>query len=67
MNVMLTKALASAAALVLCVSLVTAQVSPEKVASLPPKSVAPLPFKIGEALIYNVSFSKLIVQGPSVS
>lgn len=60
---MLRKALAPAASLLLGLSLATAQVSPEKVAFIPPKVAAPLPFKIGETLAYNVSFSKLIFSG----
>lgn len=60
---MLRKALASAASLLLGLSLATAQVSPEKVAFIPPKVAEPLPFKIGETLSYNVSFSKLIFSG----
>ena len=63
MNAMLRKALASAASLLLSLSLATAQVSPEKVAFIPPKVAEPLPFKIGETLAYNVSFSKLIFSG----
>lgn len=63
MNAMLRKALASAALLLLGLSLATAQVSPEKVAFIPPKVAEPLPFKIGETLAYNVSFSKLIFSG----
>jgi hypothetical protein len=63
MNVMLRKALASAGSLVLCISLATAQVASEKVHSLPPKESVQLPFKIGEALVYNVRFSKLVVSG----
>lgn len=60
---MLRKALASAASLLLGLSLATAQVSSEKVAFIPPKVAEPLPFKIGETLAYNVSFSKLIFSG----
>ena len=63
MNTMLRKALASAASLLLGLSLATAQVSPEQVAFIPPKVAEPLPFKIGETLAYNVSFSKLIFSG----
>lgn len=60
---MLRKALASGASLLLGLSLATAQVSPEKVAFIPPKVAGPLPFKIGETLAYTVSFSKLIFSG----
>lgn len=63
MNTMLRKALASAASLLLGLSLATAQVSPEQAAFIPPKVAEPLPFKIGETLAYNVSFSKLIFSG----
>lgn len=63
MNTMLRKALASAASLLLGLNLSTAQVSPEKVAFIPPRVAEPLPFKIGESLAYNVSFSKLIFSG----
>jgi len=60
---MLRKALASAGSLVLCIGLATAQVASEKIHSLPPKESVQLPFKIGEALVYNVRFSKLVVSG----
>ena len=43
--------------------LTTAQVSHEKVSFSPPRVTEPLPFKIGETLAYNVSFSKLIFSG----
>jgi len=60
---MLRKALSSAASVLLGLSLAIAQLSPEKVAFIPPKVAEPLPFKIGETLAYNVSFSKLIFSG----
>lgn len=63
MNAMLRKALASAALLLLGFSLASAQVSPEKAAFIPAKIAEPLPFKIGETLTYDVSFSKLIFSG----
>lgn len=60
---MLGKALVSAASLMLGLGLVTAQVSPQKAAFLPPKLAEPLPFRFGETLAYNVRFSKLIFSG----
>ena len=63
MNSMLRKAPAVAATLLLGLGLATAQVSPEKVAFTPPKLAEPLPFKIGEMLVYDVSFSRLIFSG----
>jgi hypothetical protein len=47
----------------LSLSIVAAQVSPEKIASTPPKIAQPLPFKSGETLVYEVNFSKLIFSG----
>jgi len=55
--------MASAASLVLGLSLAIAQVSPEKVAFIQPKVAEALPFRVGETLAYNVSFSKLIFSG----
>ena len=63
MNNMLRKALGVAATFLLGLGLATAQVSPEKVAFTPPKIAEPLPFKIGETLAYDVSFSRLIFSG----
>ena len=60
---MFSKALVSTASLLLGLSLAAAQLSPEKVAFIPPTVAEPLPFKIGETLAYNVSFSKLIFSG----
>ena len=50
-------------ALLLMMVSVAAQVSPEKVAFTRPKISQPLPFKIGETLTYEVTFSKLIFSG----
>ena len=47
----------------LSLGIAAAQVSPEKIASAPPKIVQPLPFKSGETLVYEVNFSKLIFSG----
>jgi Protein of unknown function (DUF3108) len=44
-------------------SFAAAQISPEKVAFTPPKIAQPLPFKAGEMLTYEISFSKLIFSG----
>lgn len=61
---MLSKALVFAASvLLLGLGLVAAQVSPQKVAFIPPKIAEPLPFKFDETLSYNVRFSKLIFSG----
>lgn len=53
----------SAVSLLLGLSFAAAQVTPEKVAFTPPRIVLPLPFKIGETLTYEVTFSKLIFSG----
>jgi hypothetical protein len=45
------------------VSFAAAQISPDKVPLTPPKIAQPLPFKIGETLTYEVTFSKLIFSG----
>jgi hypothetical protein len=47
----------------LALSIAAAQVTPEKIASAPPKIAQPLPFKSGETLVYEVNFSKLIFSG----
>jgi hypothetical protein len=44
-------------------SFAAAQVTPEKIAFTPPKIAQPLPFKIGETLTYEVTFSKFIFSG----
>lgn len=44
-------------------TLAAAQTVPEKVAFVTPKIAQPLPFKIGETLVYEVNFSKLIFSG----
>jgi uncharacterized protein DUF3108 len=62
-NDILRKPLVFAAWLMLALGQTTAQVSPDKVAFIPPKLAEPLPFKIGETLAYNVTFSKLIFSG----
>ena len=62
-NDILRKPLVFAAWLMLALGPTTAQVSPDKVAFIPPKLAEPLPFKIGETLAYNVTFSKLIFSG----
>jgi len=62
-NDILRKPLVFAAGLMLALGPTTAQVSPDKVAFIPPKLAEPLPFKIGETLAYNVTFSKLIFSG----
>jgi hypothetical protein len=55
--------LASVTTLCLTLGLVAAQVSPEKVAFTPPRIAQPLPFKVGETLVYDVKFSRLIFSG----
>ena len=40
-----------------------AQAAPDKVAFVTPKIAQPLPFKMGETLVYEVNFSKLIFSG----
>ena len=60
---MLRKALVAVSAFLLGFGFATAQVSTEKLAFTSPKIAEPLPFKIGEALSYDVSFSRLIFSG----
>jgi len=55
--------LAAAATFLFGLGFALAQVSPEKVAFTPATIVEPLPFKVGETLAYDVSFSKLIFSG----
>jgi uncharacterized protein DUF3108 len=50
-------------ALLLGLSFAAAQAAPDKVAFVTPKIAQPLPFKIGETLLYEVNFSKLIFSG----
>ena len=63
MNYMLRKALVVAAALLSGFGFTIAQVLPERAAFTKPKLAEPLPFKIGETLAYDVSFSRLIFSG----
>src|SRR5262245_3338398 len=63
MKSMLKKALAGVSTFLFVLGLATAQVSPEKVAFTPPKLTQSLPFKIGETLAYDVSFSRLVFSG----
>jgi len=63
MTNMLRKALAVAATFLLGLGLASAQVSTEKAVFTPPKIAEPLPFKIGETLVYDVSFSRLVFSG----
>jgi len=49
--------------LFLGLSFAAAQAAPEKVAFVAPKIAQPLPFKIGETLLYEIAFSKLIFSG----
>ena len=63
MIAMLRKSMAFITALVFGLNLASAQISSEKVAFIPPAVTDPLPFKIGETLSYNVSFSRLIFSG----
>jgi hypothetical protein len=55
--------MASAILLCFAIGFAAAQISPEKVAFTRPKLAEPLPFDVGETLIYDVSFSKLIFSG----
>jgi len=50
-------------ALLIGLSGYSAQNRPEKIALTPPNVSQPLPFKIGETLTYEVTFSKLIFSG----
>ncbi len=51
------------ASVFLVLTYASAQLTTEKAALAKPKLVEPLPFKVGEMLIYDVSFSKLIFSG----
>lgn len=59
---MIHKALLTSLLTLLGMSFAAAQAGPEKLA-FTPKIAQPLPFKIGETLIYEVTFSKLIFSG----
>lgn len=63
MSPMLSKALNAAIILLVGLGIAVAQLSPQKVAFTAPKIAEPLPFKVGETLTYDVSFSKLIFSG----
>ena len=63
MRVMARRLSASVAALFLTLGLAAAQVSSDKAAFTPAKITQPLPFQIGETLVYEVNFSKLIFSG----
>ncbi len=60
---MTRRLLASASGLLLVLGIAAAQSLPERVALASPKIVEPLPFKIGETLFYEVSFSRFIFSG----
>jgi hypothetical protein len=63
-NCMINKAIITLfLTLLLGLSFAAAQAAPEKVAFVTPKIAQPLPFKIGETLLYEVNFSKLIFSG----
>src|SRR6266496_2244813 len=63
MNSMLRKALGMAAIFLVWSGLAIAQDSTEKVAFTLTKIAEPLPFKIGETLLYDVSFTRLVFSG----
>ncbi|HSB10882.1 MAG TPA: DUF3108 domain-containing protein [Blastocatellia bacterium] len=60
---MLRKLLGIGAVSAIAFSIAVGQVSPQGVAFAPSKVSQPLPFKAGETLSYEVSFSKLIFSG----
>jgi Protein of unknown function (DUF3108) len=60
---MLRRSLLVLAASLLSLGYATAQLTTERAALARPKLVDPLPFKVGETLVYDVSFSKLIFSG----
>jgi len=60
---MFRKPLVVLAALLLGLGNANAQLTAERAALAKPKIVDPLPFKVGETLVYDVSFSKLIFSG----
>jgi hypothetical protein len=64
MKMMIKKSLIVLVALIQCASAGFAQGASDKVASVAaPKIAQPLPFKVGETLIYEINFSKLIFSG----
>ena len=64
LDCMINKAfLTSFLTLLLGLSFAAAQAAPERVALVRPKIAQPLPFEIGETLLYEVTFSKLIFSG----
>src|SRR5215831_2311137 len=60
---MFRKSLVVLAALWLALGYASAQLTTERAVLAKPKIVGPLPFKVGETLVYEVSFSKLIFSG----
>jgi len=60
---MLWNALRAATAILAILIAAPAQVSPERTPPLTPPKIQSLPFKIGETLTYDVSFSRLIFSG----
>src|SRR5215475_1132534 len=60
---MFRKSFLALAAVLFGLTYVSAQLTSEKAAIAKPKLVDPLPFKVGETLVYDVSFSKLIFSG----
>src|SRR5262245_35228061 len=60
---MFLKALVRTASVAVGLTLATLQAASEKPAFISPGVAEPLPFKIGETLSYNISYSKLIFSG----
>ena len=60
---MFRKSFAALAAILLGLTYAGAQLTSERAALAKPKIVEPLPFKVGETLVYDVSFSRLIFSG----
>lgn len=60
---MFRKSFVALAAVLFGLTYASAQLTSERAALAKPKLVDPLPFKVGETLVYEVSFSKLIFSG----
>jgi len=60
---MFRKSFVALAAVLFGLTYASAQLTSDRAALVKPKLVDPLPFKVGETLVYDVSFSKLIFSG----
>ena len=60
---MIRKALVGAVTFLLIVAVASGQIASDKVAVTPAKISDPLPFKVGETLVYDIKFSRLVFSG----